>query len=813
MFKNYFKLALRNLLQQKVLASINIIGLSIGLACFMLFLLFAVNQLSFDRFHKNSANIYRVVEWIEGFPDREPGGEAFGGVPLGPAIKQDFGDVENFVRIQTGFDDNLIKVDNKVTRSKVSFADPEIFSMFSFKIIEGNAAALKDQRKVVITKQKALQLFGKTNVVGQRVNIKIEKAFEPFIVGAVAEDIPLNSSIQFNIVGSYAYLLSRMEKENINNWHMQIGSETYVQLRKESKLMNEPARLAQFRKKYYPDEEAEFKKNGEWNGKGALPVTFRLQPLLNVHTNAKIGGITQAIDTKYIWILIAIASGILIIACINFTTLAIGRSAGRSKEVGVRKVMGGKRSQLISQFLTESILLAFLSGLLALIISKSLLPLFNDLSGFEMNFSFSQFPELVWLLFILILLTGLLAGFYPALVLSGFNPLNVLKNKTRLGGSNLFTKSLVTLQFVLSIVFIISTVIILQQVKYMRSQNLGINKENVIVVDAEGTDAAKLYPLLKQKLRAAIGVAGITASEMGLGEGTGMMGTAFDYKGETKGVIEYPVDPNYLKVLGVKLITGRDFDPYLSADTVNSIIVNEALLRDFGFTMSNATGQQLSEKNFGGKNKPRIIIGVVQNFNFDRLTQHVRSQIFVQPSTLNARKFFVRIKQGDPQKAIATINSAWKSLAPDIPFQYSFLDENFDRFYKMEERWSKIVGWAGSVSIFLACLGLFGLASLTAVNRTKEIGIRKVLGASVLSIAALLSKNFLKLVVLALIIAIPLTLYFMNVWLQSYAYRIEMGWQVFAIVSFSSLLIALVTVSFQSIKAAIANPVKSLRTE
>jgi putative ABC transport system permease protein len=814
MIKNYFKLAFRNLLQQKALAFINISGLSIGLACFILFLLFAIHQLSFDKFHKNAATVYRVIEWYQGFPGREPGGEAFGGTPLGPALKQDFADVEKYVRIQTGFDAKLVKVDNKIIRSKITFADPQIFSVFSFKIIAGSANALNDQRKVVLTKQKALLLFGNTNVVGQIINIKTEEAFEPFIVGAVTEDIPLNSSIQFNILGSYEYLMaSKMGKESHNNWRMSIGSETYVQLRKESKLAKESERLAQFRKKYYPEEEAELKKEGLWKGKGALPVTFQLQPMTDVHTNAKIGGMVSTIDTKYIWILIGIASGILIIACINFTTLAIGRSAGRSREVGVRKVMGGKRSQLIGQFLIESIILSFLSGGLALIIAYLLLPLFNELSGEQMTLSFSQFPQLTWLLPALVLLTGLLAGFYPALVLSGFKPVNVLKNTVRLGGSNLFTKSLVTFQFALSIVFIISTVIILQQVKYMRSQNLGFNKENVIVVDAEGTDAAKLYPLLKQKLQAAPGISGITASEMGLGEGTGNMGTAFDFKGEIKGAIVYPVDNNYIQTMGIKMIAGRDFDPSLSIDTVSSIIVNEAFLRDFGFTINNAIGQQLSEKNFFGTNKPRIIIGVAQNFNFGKLDQSVRPQMFVQPSVLNARKFFVRINKGDPQKALVTISASWKSLSPQLPFQYSFLDENFDRFYKTEQRWSKIVGWAGTISIFLACLGLFGLASLTAINRTKEIGIRKVLGASVSSIAALLSKNFLKLVAVALIIAIPVTWYFMNKWLQSYEYRINIGWQVFAITSLLCLLIAFAIVSIHAIRVALANPVKSLRTE
>ena len=813
MIKNYFKLAFRNLWQQKVLASINIIGLSIGLACFILFLLFAVNQLSFDKFHKNANNIYRAVEWIQGVPGREPGGEAFGGTPLGPALKQDFADVKEYVRIQTGFDEKLVKVDKDVTRSKVSFADPQIFSVFSFKIIDGSANALKNPRNVVITKEKALQLFGKTNVAGQRINIKNEETFEPFTVGAVTDDIPVNSSIQFDILGSYEYLMAtEMGKHSFNNWHMSIGSETYVLLREDSKLMNEPQRLAQFRRKHAPDEEGELIKGGMWDGKGPMPLSFRLQPLLNVHTNAKIGGIASTIDPQYIWTLIAIASGILIIACINFTTLAIGRSAGRSKEVGVRKVMGGNRGQLMWQFLTESIILTFLSAVLALVITNLLVPVFNDLSGVQIEFSFSEFPELIWLLIGLVIVTGMLAGFYPALVLSAFKPINVLKSKIRLGGSNLFTKSLVTLQFVLSIVFIISTVIILKQVKFLRSQNLGFNKENVIVIDAEGTDATRLYPLFKNELASAKNISAITASEMGLGEGTGLMGTGFEYKGETKGVIMYPVDANYLKVMGMKLIAGRDFDPNQSIDTVSSIIVNEALLRDFGYSLDNAIGKELNERQENGS-KPRIIIGVIQNFNFGKLDKQVRPQMFFQPAKLYARKFFVRVKQGDPQQALADINASWKALVPDLPLRYSFLDENFDRFYKTEERWSKIVGSAGSLSIFLACLGLFGLAALTAVNRTKEIGIRKVLGASVTSIATMLSKSFLKLVLLALVIAIPVAWYLMNRWLESYAYRINIGWKVFAVISILSLLIAVITVSLQAVKAGFTNPVKSLRTE
>ncbi|MCW3117164.1 MAG: hypothetical protein JWM28_1246 [Chitinophagaceae bacterium] len=686
MLKNYFKIAIRNLRQQKALSFINIAGLSIGLACFSLFLLFAVNEFSFDRFHTYASNIYRVVEWVEGIPGREPGGEAFGGTPLGPAMKKDFPDVENFVRVQTGFQDKLVQVNNKTSRCKMSFADPEIFNVFSFKLVEGNKNALINPRNIVITKEKALQLFGKTNVIGQRIDIKTEDKFEPFTVTAVAEDVPANSSIQFNILGSYDYLMaSDMGQHSLDNWHTQIGSETYIQLRNGSQLMNDGKKLEEFRRRYFPDEEAELKKEGIWNGKVPLPVSFRLQPLTAIHTNPGIGGLASTMDPKYIWILISIAAGILLIACINFTTLAIGRSAGRAKEIGVRKVMGGQRKQLIMQFLTESFLLSILSGILALLLAKWLLPAFNQLSGVQISFSFSQFPELLWLLGSLIVLTALLAGIYPALVLSGFKPVEVLKSKIRLKGSNLFTKSLVTLQFVLSISLVISTVIILQQTRYMRSKDLGFNKENVIVIDVEGSDSKKIYPLFKQAIESGTDALGVTASEMGLGEGTGLMGTGFQFKGETKGVIEYPVDAGYLKMMDMKLIAGRDFKPALSMDTVSSIIVNEALLRDFGLTTGNAIGRQLEERQFGGKLVPKTIIGVIKNFNYSRLNAEVRPQMFFIPSSLEARKFFVRIKSGDPSASLASIKKTWEAIAPGLPFQYSFLDENFARFIKMKK--------------------------------------------------------------------------------------------------------------------------------
>lgn len=814
MLLHNLKIAFRNLARQKVLSFINISGLSIGLGCFVLFLLFAVHEFTFDRFHKAAPNIYRVADWIQGVPGRE-GGEAFGGTVLGPAIKSDFPDVKEFVRIQTGFEEKFVKVGNDVTNSIVSFADPQLFRVFNFKAIAGDPySALKDKQTVVLTKEKAVQLFGRTDVVGSRVDIKMETEYEPFVVGAVTEDIPTNSSIKFGILGSYDYLMaSDMGKESNGNWHMSLGSETYVLLDPKSHLMNDVARLAQFRRKHLPDEEEGLKKEGLWDGKGPFPVRYILQPLTHVHTNPKIGGVAETIDPKIIWILITIAAAILIIACINFTTIAIGRSSARAKEVGVKKVAGSKRSQLVWQFLTESVLLSVFSVVIACFLAQLLLPFFNQMSGRELRFSFTQFPQLVWLLVGITLLTGLLAGIYPAFVLSGFKPIEAMKAKIRLGGSNLFTKSLVSFQFVLSIVLIISMFVILQQLKFMRTQNIGFQKENVVVVDAEGTDAKKLYPLFKQSLQANTVIAGVSASEMGMGEGKGLMGMGYQYNGETKGVITYPVDAGFLKTMGMQLLAGRDFNPQLALDTVNSVVVNEALLREFGLTLQNAVGSELKERGFGGEIVSRKIIGVVKNFNYASLKKEVRPQLFSQPPQLEPKKFYIRIRSGDPSRALALLQSTWKSMAPQYPFRYSFLDEDFARFYTFEERWSRVAGWAGGLCIFLACLGLFGLAALAAVNRTKEVGIRKVLGASVSSIVALLSKDFLKLVLIAFVIASPVAWFLMNKFLQDYAYRIQIGWWVFATTGVMVLALAFVTIGSQALKSAIANPVKNLRSE
>jgi putative ABC transport system permease protein len=811
MIKHHFKIALRSLRRQKVLSFINVLGLSLGLACFILFLLYSVNEFSYDRFHKQADNIYRVYRWSEAMNGEDASGDVYLPMPLGPALKQEFPDVQEYVRMQEAWGESYVKINGKVSRIGFTFADPGFFSVFDFKFKSGNPAnALSDLHNVVLNETTARQLFGAENPVGKTFEVKWDDTFEPFTVTAVVDDLPSNSSITFNMLGNYGYLATTKNgKRSVDNWRRS-SYFTFVRLREGSTLAKDPQRLLTFRRKYYPDEEAELRKVGYWKGKGA-PVTYGMQPLLTIHTDTKVwGGSIAAVDPETIWLLLGIAGAVLLIACINFTTLAIGRSAARAREIGIRKVVGSMRFQLIRQFMAEAFMMTLLSVLLGILLARLLLPAFNTLSGKELQFSLTQFPEMIWLLVGLTLVVSLIAGSYPSLVLSSFNPIEVLKQKIKVGGSNFFTRSLVTLQFVLSIGLIAATIIILQQVKFMTGKNPGFNKENVLVVNASGAPTKKIYPLFKQAVQSQPMIAGVTGSELGLGEGTGWSRSGFPYKGNLKQVFEYFVDPDYIPLMGMKLIKGRNFTQHIAADTVSSIIVNEAMVKDFGWTLDNAVGQEIPNYS---DNVSLTVVGVVKDFNYRPLNTAVEPQLFHMFADYAPYKFFVKLKPGNPSEAIATLQKTWSSLVTDIPFKYSFLDEDLDRFYKAEVRWSNIIGWAGGISIFLAALGLFGLAALAVVNRTKEIGIRKVLGASLPGLIGLLTKDFIKLIIIALVIATPLAWYFMNQWLQDFAYRISIGWWIFLLAGSCSIIIAFITIGYQAVKAGMMNPVKSLRTE
>ncbi len=801
MFRNYLKIALRTLAKQKALSFINIFGLSVGIACFSLLMLYAINEFSFDGFHKNANNTYLVLEG-NGKPNPKAiGGFIYTPMPLGPAMKQELPGVENYVRYIQPYE-TFIKINNERGRENIAYADPSFFNVFSFKFKYGNAkAAINDLHSIVLTEETAQRLFGRTNAIGESFQVKIENAFETFIVTAIAENPPSNSSFQFSMLASFDCFANTMEgKMDAGTWGMN-SFMTLVQLKPGSKLANDNKSLANFWHRHLSK-----------GGSGG----YDLVPIRDMHTSPALVGVkVSPVDPKSIWILLSIAAGVLLIACINFTTLSIGRSASRAKEVGIRKVIGGTRKALVVQFLTESLMLAFFSTLIGLVLLYLLLPSFDQLAGRELNFSFQQFPQLTGLIAGLVLIVGLLSGYYPALVLSGFNTVDVLKAKIKLGGANFFTKTLVTFQFVLSAALIISAIVIMQQLHYMESKNPGFDKENVLDVETLGvSDTKHLYQLFKQELSRHPGILGLASADNGIGEHEGMSFTGFSYQGKSVFTKQFCIDPDYIPTLGMRLLAGRNFDRAIASDTVNAVIINEAMMNELGWKPENCTGRQLEGYgNFGVKNP--MVIGVVRDFNYAALTDRVQPALFHQfaIARLSPYHFFVRLQPGSPLKALAAIQSEWKKIAPDYPLKYNFLDDDLNRFYKAETRLSNIIGWAGGIAIFLGCLGLLGLSALAVVNRTKEIGIRKVLGASVSTVISLISKDFLKLVILAFIIATPITWWLMYKWLQGYAYRIDIEWWVFGISCAAVVFVALLTVCFQSVKAAMTNPVKSLKSE
>jgi putative ABC transport system permease protein len=802
MLQNYLTLALRNLQKQKVFSAINVFGLSIGIACFVLLLLFAANEFGFDRFHRHAADIYRLYAIWQNPDTKQDDPVAItdysnnANQPAGPAFSKFFPEVENYTRFQLPWGESLLSKGNLTTRVELSFADASFFSIFDFPLLSGTkAAVLHGFNDIVISESRAVQLFGSPDkAVGQPVDILLGPKHYSFKVAAVVADPPANSTIRYDIIGSYLFFDAHRPDDFVigNNWHPTVN-ETFVQLRPGSLLAGDQQQLSRFQHSFNPQQ----------------VVTLKMQPLLSIHTDAKFQAwrITdyQRIDPQTLWILLGIATGILLIACINFTTLAIARSAARSKEVGVRKVIGAAKSQIVFQFLSEAMLLSTISALLGLVLAYGLLPWFNRLAGRELRFSLTQYPQLLAGLIGIVLLAGILAGSYPALVLARFRPVEVLKNKIRIGGSNFFTRTLVTFQFALSIGLIGCTIVILQQTRFLLNRNPGFEKENIIAIDASQTDPDKTFPLFRQSLMNYPEINGITSAGAGMGEGKGLLG----YSDKSLKADINIVDTNYMKVLGMHLLVGTNMQPAGMYDSLRPVVINETFMRALGWNASNAVGQTIP----GFQGRTAVVKGVVKNFNYEPLGKPVFNQVFFCTGERGYINFYVAIRPGNPARALALLQKAWYDAAPAVPLKYSFLDEDINAFYQNEQTWTRIVASAGGMSIFLACLGLLGLASLAAVNRRKEVGIRKVLGASVRELVVLLSKDFLRLVAVAFLIATPVTWYLMHEWLQGYAVRIDLHVDVLLLAGVVAVLTATMAVGFQAIRSANANPVQSLRSE
>ena len=805
MFKNYLKVAWRNLLRQKLYAFINIFGLAVGLAFCALIFLYVRDEHTFDQFHEQRDQIYRVYKTNYNPDGSAERSEAWLPMPLGPAMKADLPEVEQSVRFKQR--QCFARAGTKALKEDILFADASILEVFTFPLLRGNPqTALAGLNNVVLSESMARKYFGDEDPMDKRLALRLTDHFEDFVVTGIAKEVPGNSSIRFGILVPFSRIV-QLDAKAVDRWEWS-SNFTYVKLRENTPVTEVEKKLVPFRAKYRPNEAQELRDRGFWSGDG-IPVGFHLQPLTDIHLNTQIdGGLTPPSNPSYSYILGSIALGVLLIACINFMTLAIGRSASRAREIGVRKVVGAPRGQLMRQFWGEAILLSCLALAVGIGLAELLLPVFNELAGKTLRFDYASNVGTLLALLSLVLGTGLVAGSYPALLLSRTQPVETLENRLKLGGSNVLTRSLVVLQFALSVFLIVSTFVMLRQLRYLQTKDLGFDKEQVVVIPLQGLDGQRVLRLFQNELGNRSDIAGVTGINNAFAWGT--WSADFKHEGEKKVVYIYRVDSNFLNVLGMNLVAGRNFDPKRVTDSTYAVIINEAMARDFGW--SDPVGQVVSGLFEDEPSRDPTVIGVLKDFNFRSLHNPVEPMIMTLGMD-NIYFMLARIRPGEMASALAALRTAWEKVAPEVPFTYNFLDDDLDRQYQSEQRWGRIVGYASFFSIVVACLGLFGLAALTVAGRTKEIGIRKVLGASITSVTTLISKNFAWLVIIGVVLAAPAAYLIMRHWLENFAYRIEIAWWMFALAGGLALLISLLTVSAQAIKAALANPVEALRYE
>jgi len=791
MIKNYFKTAWRNLTKNKFYSAINITGLAIGLAVGIMILLWVQNELSYDKFHRNANNIYKINSHLGSGTSAQVWEVAPG--PLLVFSKQ-VPEVVNAARVNEIYEQLQFKYqDKKFNESKLAFIDSTFFSIFDFKLLEGNASKpFPDLNSIIITSSEAKKYFGDQSAMGKILTTDQGN----FTVSGVVSDFPENSSMQYNMLlpmGLYAEQFAasggngdwKTMDEDLGNYYFRI----YLQLRKEAA----PEIVSKKLSKLYLD-----KRKGDIDAKNDF---FTLQSLSSLHLIAADGN-GGALQTVRIFLIVAIL--ILCIACINYVNLSTARSMLRSKEVSMRKIIGAARAQLFLQFIIESVLLFLFASGLALLIIYLLLPLYNEISGRHLLFSFSNGSVIV---VVACAITGSLAlsGIYPALQLSSFKPIEALRGKLSLGIKKAtFRKVLVVTQFVFSVGLIISTMIISSQLEYMRKKDLGFDKEHVFVFGL-GNELRDHFQAVRNELLkqpGILGAASISGTIVGINSTTG--DTYWEGKEKDRSFLIHPnaIDKDFIPLMKMKIVQGNNFTGS-PADSAH-LILNETAVRQAG--IKDPIG-----KSFTLWQNKGTIIGVVKDFNYSSLKTAIEPAVFYYGPSGWA--MYVKTTGKDAPKAIAAAQKIWKGYVSEFPFEYSFLDDDFNRMYKDDQRTGTLFNVFAIAAILISCLGLFGLATYTAQVKTKEIGIRKVLGASVTSLIRLLSKEFIVLILTAFVIATPVAWYFMSKWLRDFAYRININWWIFLGTGVLAIIIALLTVGFQAIKAAIANPVKSLRTE
>ena len=798
MFRNYFKTAIRNLTRNKVYSFINIAGLSLGLSCAMLIILYVKDEVSFDRFHKNVNNIYRVVSKSKQQGQEQEMGNT--GLLQGPRFTQNVPGIKSFVRAQNGVED--IKKGTEVESQSLLYVDSNFFSIFTFPLLEGNyKTCLTEPHSIVLSEDAAKKYFATTDAVGKVMMVKEDTTFVPYKVTAVAKHCPQNSSLQFDVL--LPFKESDEDAKNTANWFSAFLN-TFVVLNDKANLQTVENQMQVF---YIKDAKQTFEALAKKYGFGAdakMGTTYFLQSYLDMHLSTNLpANDANASNPMYSYLLSGIALFVLLIACINFVNLTAARSVRRAKEVGIRKVLGGDRKQLIMQFLGESFFLSTIAFLLAIVLVQLLLPLFNNLANKALSLSYLFDAKLVTGYIMLYLITGLLAGFYPALVLSGYNPVQTLYSRFKIAGKNYLQKTLVVLQFTLASFLIIATFIIYSQFNFLTKTDLGYDDNNLVIVNKDRIKHADAA-IFKNELLKNPNIVSVGAKNAGYAQAVARntIDSIIQFAYET-------VDENYLPILKIPLVAGRNFSTAFPSDSTQSVIVNKSFVKAANWKNPIDETLKFSFDN----NKIYRVIGVVKDYHFASLNEKIRPQLFTMKNANLYGTYYIKIRPNSATESLKWIQKTFKQFYPLSPYSYTFKNDDNRNQYADVEKWKQIMLFGASLTIFISCIGLLGLSVLSAEKRIKEIGIRKVLGASVNSIVTILSVDFLKLIFISLFISMPVVWMATNKWLQNYPYRITLSWWLFASAGLLVILVALFTISFQSIKAAVANPVKSLRTE
>lgn len=808
MIRNYFKIALRNLRRQKVFTSINVIGLAIGLATCILIMLYVQDELSFDRYNEKADRIFRVGLKVR------LNGEDVGGPMLGISaardLQQEFPEVLKATRIRNQGGEFVSYGTTSFKEEYLLSTDSSFFEIFTIPFLKGDPKrALTEPNTLVLTEETARKYFGDQEPIGKVLVFGSEKT--PYRITGVVRNVPVNSHFRFNMLTSLAGY-----DEQHTGWIYSINFYTYLLLPEKydyKKLEAKITRLAENQiggelQSWLKLTPKQFREKGDDFGVFLQPLTdIHLYPLSS-RAELRPGG-----DIRYVYVLAAIAAFMLLIACVNFMNLSTATAVGRSREVGVRKVLGSVKGQLQQQFLVESVLLAVVALMVGLLLVGVALPFFNQLTGKFLTLNLLANSLIAAGLVAGTVLVGVLAGSYPAFYLSSFKPVLVLKGRVTAGRGSLNLRSgLVVFQFFVTIAMIIATITADRQLRYMRSQKLGYDREQVLVIHDTHMLRNNEAVFRDNIIQSPLIVMGSISGQVPVGNSAMDTSPIMSKENPDQSVMSrfYYVDDAYIPTLGMRVVQGRNFSKSFSTDA-SAVILNETAVRTLGWQKNPIGRELIGHTDDNGVKTYYRVIGVVEDFHFESLKQKIGPLVMFLGR--NSGNILIKTRTNKLPQFLASLKQKWESFSPAAPFSYSFLDDRFEQVYVSEQKIEKVLTLFSSLTIFIACLGLFGLATYTAEQRTKEIGVRKVLGASVSSVVALLSKDFIKLILIALVLASPIAWWSLTQWLNDFAYKITIDWWIFALAGLLAIGIALLTVSFQSIKAAMMNPVKSLRSE